>query len=332
MRGSRVNSRPSRGRRSVKRVRWSGLLLAGLLPAVLPSGRPAVLFPAIQPSSRPAVQAPPGTDIYLVPLARRGAELRAGTPVNLTARAGYDNQPSFSPDGRSLYYTSAREGQTDIVRYDLDSRRTTQVLSTSESEYSPTVMPDGQHLSVVRVERDSTQRLWQFTLAGTAPKPVLEAVKPVGYHAWLNADTVFVFVLGTPATLQRADVRIGTAIVVARDIGRGLAKIPGRHAVSYVQRDSAGGAIHELDPVSGRSGKLAPLPERNEFFGWTPAGELLSASGNALLWWRSDRGGWNVVTRFTEPGLQRISRIAVSPRGDFLALVGEDNSRPPGNP
>ncbi len=32
-----------------------------------------------------------------------------GQPVNLTDRNGYDNQPFFSPDGRSFFYTSYRE-------------------------------------------------------------------------------------------------------------------------------------------------------------------------------------------------------------------------------
>ena len=182
------------------------------------------------------------------------------------------------------------------------------------------------------MERDSTQRLWRFAADGSAPAVVLPDVRPVGYHAWLTADTVFLFVLGTPPTLQRALVRAGATAVLARDIGRGLARIPGRHAVSYVQRDSAGGAIHEIDPVTGGSLKLAPLPEGNEFFAWTPAGELLSASGNALLVWRPARAGWEAVTRFSEPGLQRISRIAVSPRGDFLALVGTEPPPPGGNP
>ncbi|HLB54025.1 MAG TPA: hypothetical protein VJK71_02870, partial [Gemmatimonadales bacterium] len=175
-----------------------------------------------------AAQAPPGTDIFLAPLQRTGAALTAGAPVNITARAGYDNQPSFSPDGRSVYYASAREGQTDLYRYEIAPRRTVRVTTTAESEYSPTVMPDGRHLSVVRVERDSTQRLWQFTLAGAPVKPILATIKPVGYHAWLNADTLLLFVLGSPATLQRAEVGPGTAAILARDIGRALARIPGR--------------------------------------------------------------------------------------------------------
>jgi dipeptidyl aminopeptidase/acylaminoacyl peptidase len=269
------------------------------------------------------VQAP-GTDIYLVPLSRSGGVLQGGVPVNLTARAGYDNQPAFSPDGRTLYWTSAREGQTDIYRTDLDSGRSQRVTSTPESEYSPTLTPDGSRLSVVRVEADSTQRLWLMDLNGAPLRPALDALKPVGYFAWLNADTVFAFVLGSPATLQRAEPATGRAAVVARDIGRTIYRIPRQDAVSFVQRDSTGDWIGRLDPRSDAVTRIAPLPRGTEFYAWTPEGALLSTRSNELVRWDAGSGAWETVARFSEPGLRRMTRLAVSPRGDRIALVGND--------
>lgn len=291
---------------------------------------PRLLLPAagVLLSSALTAQAPPGTDIYVASLSRAGDTLRVGPPTNLTSRPGYDNQPFFTPDGRGFYYTSARGGQTDIYRYDFGAASARRVTDTPESEYSPTPMPDGTGFSVVRVERDSSQRLWAFTLGGVAVKPVLDSIKPVGYHAWLNADTVYVFVLGEPATLRLAVPARGTAATVASDIGRTILPVPGRHAISYIQRDSAGGTIRSLDPASGSFVDLVRLPPGAEFFAWTPEGDLLSASGNAILRWRSGRPGWEVVARFSEPGLQKISRLAVSPTGDRVALVSDEPPAP----
>ncbi|HEX7024936.1 MAG TPA: hypothetical protein VF187_08970 [Gemmatimonadales bacterium] len=268
-----------------------------------------------------AAQAPPGTDIFLLPLTRTGSALGVGAPVNITARPGYDNQPFFSPDGRSIYYTSQREGQTDIFRYDLAGGSSSRVTRTPENEYSPTVMPDGAHFSVIR---DSVQLLWSFTLEGAPVRPLLDSIRPIGYHTWLNADTVFVFVLGAPATLRRAELPHGTAAIVATDIGRALQKVPGQRAVSYAQRDSAGYVVRVIDPVTGQGETLLPLPPGNEFFTWTPNGDLLSASGNRLLRRRPGEREWTEIARFSEPGLQQISRLAVSPAGDRLALVGAE--------
>lgn len=285
----------------------------------------AAFLLCLLPAATLAAQSPPGTDIFLVSFSHAGKAFAIGTVVNITARPGYDNQPFFSPNGKSIYYTSQRDGQTDIFRYDLAGGRTTQVSRTPENEYSPTIMPDGKHFSVIR---DSLQHLWSFGLDGTpAPGPLLDSIRPIGYHTWLNADTVFVFVLGTqttPATLRRAELAHGTAAIVASDIGRALLTVPGRRAVSYAQHDSAGFVVRVIDPVTGQGESLIRLPEGNEFFTWLPDGALLSASGNRLLRWRPGETEWSEVARFSEPGLQQISRLSVSASGDKLALVGSE--------
>ena len=165
-----------------------------------------------------AAQAPPDTEIFLASLSISGTRVQIGTPANITNDPGYDNQPFFTPDGKSILFTSMRGGgPTDIYRYDLASRAISRVTDTPESEYSPTVTPDGQHISVVRVEADKTQRLWRFTLAGHNPELVLADVKPVGYHAWADGHTLALYVLGSPATLQLADTQTGKAEVVAKE-------------------------------------------------------------------------------------------------------------------
>jgi hypothetical protein len=280
----------------------------------------------------PAAAQAPGTEIFLVPVSRSGAGLTLGSPVNLTNRPGYDNQPAFTPDGRALYFTSQRDGQTDLFRIDLrngDPAGTVRVTESPESEYSPTVIPTGTGLSAIVVERDSTQRLWAFDFTGKPARPLFEAIKPVGYHAWTGPETLYLFVLGSPATLQRADLRTGQASVVARDIGRTIAPVPGGHAVSFLQRDSSGGVITEIHLLSGQQSPIARLPEgAGEFFAWTPAGELVTARGNTLYLRTRRETAWRPIAAFSAPGLQRISRIAVSPDGGVLALVGEEPRTP----
>src|SRR5216117_58203 len=269
---------------------------------------------------------PPATDIYLADLRVDHGRVVVGAPVNVTTRSGYDNQPFFLPDGRAFLYTSIREdSQADIYRYDIDEKTSVRLTTTRESEYSPTPLPDHSGFSVVRVEADSTQRLWAFDLAGSRPRVVLDSIKPVGYHAWGDAHTLVLFVLGSPPTLQIADADFPAARgeVLCKDRPLSLQRIPGRASVSFVERDSvAGPALLELDIRRRRVTKLTKVPAGAEFFAWTPDGLVLTASGAILYQWDSHRGGaWEQVADLAAAGLSNVTRLAVSPRGDRLAIV-----------
>lgn len=271
------------------------------------------------------LQAPPATDIYVAELRVVDRRVSIGSPLNVTARPGYDNQPFFLRDSRSFLYTSVHDDQADIYRYDLNRTISVRVTATPESEYSPTPLPEGDGFSVVRVEADSTQRLWAFNADGSRPRLILDSIKPVGYHAWANEHTLVLFILGAPPTLQIADARSSDAPgeVLARDVGRSLQRVPGREAVSFVQRDSvAGASLQEFDVRTHRVTKLVRAPASADFFVWTPQSVVLTASGTKLYQWDPQRGGdWELVADFAAAGLTNVTRLAVSPKGDRLAIV-----------
>lgn len=268
----------------------------------------------------------PNPDVYLAPLSRQGDSLVVGLAENVTRRAGYDNQPSFTQDARAVLYTAVgADGQSDIWRYDIRTRRAVRLTATPESEYSATVMPGGKRFSVIRVEGDSTQRLWSFALDGSDPRLVLTVLQPVGYHVWLRADRLAVYVLGTPSTLHVIGRDGSNDVVRARDIGRALQRIPGQGWYSFTRRDSAKELWIVGQPFEG--GPIAPLvpaPTDNEYHAWTPSGTLLSATEGDIVRWNAHTGDdaeWFTVA--TIPGVKNISRLAVSPDGRWLAFVAE---------
>jgi hypothetical protein len=155
---------------------------------------------------------------------------------------------------------------------------------------------------------------------------VVEGIEPVGYHVWASDVTLGLFVLGSPATLQIADVRTGGAEIVARDIGRALQKIPGRAAISFVQNGKDGAWITELDLVTRQAKPIARAPDGASFHVWTRDGVLLTASGSRLLAWVN--GQWDVAADLAADGVRGISRLAISPKGDRLAFAAEDRTAP----
>ncbi|MFD2934510.1 TolB family protein [Spirosoma flavum] len=272
-------------------------------------------------------QTPPDADIFLVDLSLKSQPVQVGKPVNSTQRKGYDNQPSFTPDGTGLLYTSMREdGQTDIYKYDLQQKTTTQLTQTPESEYSPTVTPDQAYFSVIRVEKDKTQRLWKFPIAGTGePTLVLEKVKPVGYHCWLTADWLALFILGTPNSLQLAHVKTGDTTRIEGSIGRCLLKIPGKNALSFVhKRTPTDWEIKQLDLQTLQITSIGRTLTGSEDFVWTPDGTLLMCQGTALYQLNPSRSpDWTQLADFSSVGIKQLTRMAIDPEGKKLALVGQ---------
>lgn len=276
--------------------------------------------------------APPATEIFLAPLTLKGGEMIVGTAINITNAPGYDNQPSFTPDGAAILFTSARDGaaaqgaaQTDIYRYVIATKTTERLTDTPTSEYSPTVTPGGRHFSVVRVEADGTQRLWRFALNGSAAELVLPDVKPVGYHAWLDETTVALFVLGNPPTLQIANTSTGKTEVVASDIGRSLQPVPGGGVSFVVREPRAGGAPQFTIKAVDSSHRIAPMiaavGSTDPYVAWTPDGRMLMADGGSLYSWRKGQDDWTRVADLSGSTVKGVTRLAVSPKGDWIAMV-----------
>jgi len=304
----------------------------------------------------PRVVAPSNedTEIYLASLSSTGGKLTVGPPIDISNNAGYDNQPSFTPDGNQILFTSSRgpAGQprdaraaaaatpaTDIYRYSIASHLMWRITNTPEGEFSPVMMADGKNISVVRVEPDGSQRLWQVANSENtsgAWAVILPDIRPVGYYAWMDDRTVIVFVLGQngqPSTLQVADTQTGQAHVIVSDIGRSIQRMPSG-AVSFVhrERDSSNPAKATLTlkrvvraPASNapRVETLIATPAglAEPFVTWMPDGSALVAAGSTLFQWHEGAPTWTAVANLGAFGLRNVTRLAVSPKGDRIALV-----------
>jgi hypothetical protein len=258
-------------------------------------------------------------DIFVVPVDGK----TVGTPLRVTDRAEYDNQPQFLPDGRSLVYTSMRGEATDIYRYDLETGEGVAVVSTSQSEYSPTPVPGQDAISVVRDYGELKQQLWSFPLGGGEGRLLLPDVNPVGYHAWVDDDQVILFVLGEPHTLQLATIGPGAGRIVGESPGRALARIPGSGEMSYVDKTGEPWWLTAIDPVTGKTRRLIAMHAEREDCAWAPDGSVWMGDGSELYRWHPDSAdGWELAADLGENGIEGITRLAFSSDGRKLAIVG----------
>ena len=301
--------------------------------------------PSTTPAQAPAP--PPGTDIYLVPVAGGVASMKTAKPVAVSTAAGYDNQPNFSADGNRLLFAANRDGkQTDVFEFDRQRGTVTQRTQTPENENSPTGLPDGAgpagSFSVVQSEFDRNgarpaspiQRLWRFEAVGKPGVLILADINPVGYHAWMDNDQLVLFVLGAqgkPATLQIASLKTGKAEVAAENIGRSLHRIPGTRLASFVQREASGEYwVKQIDPASKKIDPLVKAVDgsSDRDMAWMPDGKtMLMSSGTKVFSWARGAAAWSEVFDAAAHQLGVVSRIAVSPKGDAVAIVVAEPKR-----
>lgn len=266
------------------------------------------------------VQAPraPRTDVYLASLSNDPAPVVKGPIVDISQSPGYDNQPSYLPDGSAVLFTSDRiETQTDIFRYDLATKTLTRLTHDPANEYSPLVMPGGASFSVVHGEEQS---LWSYPLEGGIGHLLYQHKGKIGYHVWIDATHVGLFVLGEqgePDTLQIADVKTGAVVSVTASIGRSLLMRPGTHTMSFVDKSEKGRwMVKTLDPESHTITPLVETPPGSEDCAWDPtSGDLLMASGAKILGWSPTHpaDGWRTLGDLASDGVTKITRLAVSP-------------------
>jgi len=272
----------------------------------------------------------PSTDIFISDISTdsRG-EYIFSEPLNITAREGYDNQPFFDSNGL-IYYTSLRDSTgTDIYRYDPSDKKHLRITKSAESEYSPTPVPGSNDISVVRVDKDSLQRLYQVRSDGKTARLILKDQDSVGYHCWIDEKKLALFILGEPATLRFIDMTTQTPETVASGIGRCISRIPGTGEISFVEKTKESGwFIKAYFPDSKKTAFLMQTLEGSEDYAWTPDKNLLMGK-NGKLYISDPYSGkpWKEIADFSRSA-GNFYRLAVSNDGKRIAFVSYKGNKP----
>lgn len=309
-----------RGRSQRCAVTW----LAGLLLTSLQ------LSAADHSNQTAAPAKPPAYNLMLASLSAQ--KITKWQQIN--QQPGYFNQPEFSRDGQTLYYTAEQQhsggSQMDIASYQLGSGQRDFVARTALSEYSPTLLPAEEGLSVVVVEADGRQRLWR--LATTAkPAVLLPDLIGVGYHAWGPQQDLLIFQLGDSAAAHQIVYRDkqGRLTVLAKNIGRGLAWQPEQHIGYFTERTEA-----QQDAAAERlalswynvatqqlSQRQLLLPMGAQDLRWASPQLLLTSAGNKIYSWQPGEPRWQLWLDLTPACQGTVSRFSLTPAQDRIAFV-----------
>ena len=170
------------------------------------------------------------TDLYL-------QEAR-GESVRITAAAGDDVSPSWSPDGSHLAFQSARftprgDEDSDIAVIDVSNGRVRQVTSGPDYDAEPEWSPDGTRIAFHRTDsRDGTARICWSTV-DAARSVCLDALpgKPGAVIGWRGPDRLLVVIRYENGETNLIEVTLSTnqiRMVDAPGISRGFVSSDGK--------------------------------------------------------------------------------------------------------
>lgn len=269
----------------------------------------------------------PSTDVYVFDFDLSGNNLNLSNPKLVTYfnDGGYNNQPSFFDDDL-LFISSDYKGEinTEILKLDLRSEKLTRVTKTSQSEYSPTLMPDGKHFSVIRQKNTEPmdQHLWQYPLDMSGEgSAIIDDLTNVGYHAWIGPYKVIMFLVDDPHKMVEYNVATGSQEIIAEDIGRSLHRKG--NVLYYVEKISrkfwylkAYNFVHNTVEVITQT-----LREKEDFV-ITEDGNFLMSSGGFIFAFDPDKDNdWRKVEDLSQYGLSNVSRLAIS--RNKIAMVNQ---------
>ena len=271
----------------------------------------------------------PSTSIFSFNFEMEGDSLYLTDPKFLSGfnTTGYNNQPSFF-NNREVYFSTNmyNDTLTEIAKINLSNNRLYRVTETIESEFSPTLSPDPDFFSVVRIERDGNdQSLWLYPIDRSSyGRRLMSNLKTVGYHLWLSEDEVALFLVTDPISMAIANVNTEDYKIILENIGRCLRLSQNGEIIFVHKLSSNNWYLKSYDPDLGSIKIIHETLPGKEDFEVLPDGSIIMGDGSQLYRY-IDYGinaQWTKIDDLKSLGISNITRMAISQ--DKLLIVNVD--------
>lgn len=265
----------------------------------------------------------PNPEIFLFSMEKNADKFTFSNGKNITNNAGYDNQPSFTLDNRSILFTSNRNGKdTNIYEYFLADGKLEQITTSEDNEYTAKDF-DGKTLNFIREGSDQTMTIFKYDRTTKEESKELKIKEPVAYYAFNAKGDALVWVryaffihwVNTEKNINRFVTDYGQPSTPQL--------IPNTDNFSFMKRLPSDELwIYEFNPSNQAIRPIIQPKDAKLTYCWLPDGTLLTGSGTKLFKYneKTDKR-WVEIADLASFGIKDIGRVAVSSDGKNLALV-----------
>ena len=226
-----------------------------------------------------------------------------------------------------ILFTSERNLQNDIVQYDSSENSLKYLTNTLTSEYSP-IRYKKNKVTAVSLDEKGEQYLRIYNIKDNTFKiPFTDKI--VGYYNYSKKirNLIISSVLeNNQLVLYTSNLKTKEHTYIDNNTGRSIHNIPknkfGEEKISYISKKDSIWNINYVDLSSYNTKTITTTLNNNEDICWFKDGSILTSYKNNLYIFNSKLSkDWKLLCSLEEYGITNISRIAINPDNDKLALV-----------
>ena len=266
------------------------------------------------------------SEIFLLDIKFKQDKIEIHNVKKISTNKGYNNQPIFVSNDKILF-TSERNLQNDIVQYDSSENSLKYLTNTLTSEYSP-IRYKKNKVTAVSLDEKGEQYLRIYNIKDNTFKiPFTDKI--VGYYNYSKKirNLIISSVLeNNQLVLYTSNLKTKEHTYIDNNTGRSIHNIPknkfGEEKISYISKKDSIWNINYVDLSSYNTKTITTTLNNNEDICWFKDGSILTSYKNNLYIFNSKLSkDWKLLCSLEEYGITNISRIAINPDNDKLALV-----------
>ncbi len=285
--------------------------------------RLALVLVVFAAAATPVLAQTGNSEVFVFNIKKQDGALVFSGGSNISNSPGYDNQPSFAADGKSILFTSVRDNKNpDIYEYLLSDKSLRQITTSPASEYTPRAK-DSESIFFVREDSGQGMTVWKYDRKSKKETEALGIKEPVAYYDWNSTGDALVWVRYAYTAQFVNPAKKLSRFVSDHVLPSTPQNIPGTQKFSFIHRQSNDWlVIKEFDPETNSVRPIVEVKNSKIDYCWLPDKTLVIGLGSELYGFNEESNDdWVRLADLKSFGLKDITRLSASSDGTMMAIA-----------